>query len=322
MKRPSFQFYPADWRSNAKLRRCSEAARGAWMDILGVLHDSDEYGVVRWPLADLARAAGVSMRLAKELSDKLVLKGGDKELQPFIYVPVHAGKKGDPVTLIEGGDGPCWYSSRMVRDEWVKQRRGVSTQFTTDNQPPKTPPKTPIGERDGDGPTSSSPSPSAKKKKDSALARFPEFWAVCPKKTASGAAEKAWRKALLLADADTLIAAMRAYAESQIGKDRAYVKTPGPWLNEKRWLDDGIAPAAAPEAAELEAARALWGGDAARLVDAIGPGAFKAYFDGALFDPGPPARIRVKTPFMRDRIAAKFGSKIKVAYGEFELVAA
>jgi hypothetical protein len=58
MKRPSFQFYPADWRGNANLRRCSEAARGAWMDILCLLHDSDTYGIVRWPLVDLANAAG------------------------------------------------------------------------------------------------------------------------------------------------------------------------------------------------------------------------------------------------------------------------
>ena len=51
MKRPSFQFYVADWRLDQKLRRCSPAARGVWIDILCLLHDSDEqYGVLRWPL--------------------------------------------------------------------------------------------------------------------------------------------------------------------------------------------------------------------------------------------------------------------------------
>lgn len=83
MKRPSFQFYPADWRNNAKLRRCSEAARGAWMDILCILHDSDEYGVLRWPLADVARSAGVSTRLAQELAAKDVLKGSDTGIPGF-----------------------------------------------------------------------------------------------------------------------------------------------------------------------------------------------------------------------------------------------
>ncbi|WP_455154142.1 hypothetical protein [Cupriavidus campinensis] len=162
MKRPSFQFYPADWRNNAKLRRCSEAARGAWMDILCVLHDSDEYGVCRWPLADLARAAGVPMKLAKELAAKDVLKGADKNAVPYVYMPRHAGKNGDPVTLVNANDGPCWYCSRFVRDEWVRQRRGGSTQFAADNQPPKKEPKASpkggIGERQGDGPTSTSSS--------------------------------------------------------------------------------------------------------------------------------------------------------------------
>jgi len=158
MKRPSFQFYPADWRNNAKLRRCSEAARGAWMDILCVLHDSDEYGVCRWPLSDLARAAGIALKFAKELAEKGVLKGADRDAVAFTFTPFHAGKAGDTVTLIPASDGPCWYCSRFVRDEWVRGRRGAATQFSETNQPPKTSPIPPIGERQGDGPSSSSSS--------------------------------------------------------------------------------------------------------------------------------------------------------------------
>ena len=174
MKRPSFQFYPADWRNNAKLRRCAEAARGAWMDVLCVLHDSDEYGVCRWPLADIARAAGVPLKLLKELAEKGVLKGADKGAAPYVYTPRHAGKAGDPVTLVEAGEGPCWYCSRFVRDEWVRQRRGQGTRFSDTNQPtkggtdddhnqaskvePKPAPKGGFGERQGDGPTSPSTS--------------------------------------------------------------------------------------------------------------------------------------------------------------------
>lgn len=32
--RPSFQFYPNDWRSDTNLRLCSLAAQGLWMDML------------------------------------------------------------------------------------------------------------------------------------------------------------------------------------------------------------------------------------------------------------------------------------------------
>lgn len=174
MPRPSFQFYPADWRNNAKLRRCSEAARGAWMDVLCVLNDSDEYGVCRWPLADLARSAGVPLKLLKELAAKDVLKGGDKQCEAYVYTPRSGRKNGEPVTLVAESDGPCWYSSRMVRDEHVRQTRGSGTRFgaesdedgqhadgspnATPKAAPKRAPKPPFGERSGDGSSSSSSS--------------------------------------------------------------------------------------------------------------------------------------------------------------------
>ena len=62
MKRPSFQFYPGDWQSDLKLRRCSAAARGVWIDILCALHDSDDgYGLLRWPLKEIASTVGANM---------------------------------------------------------------------------------------------------------------------------------------------------------------------------------------------------------------------------------------------------------------------
>lgn len=178
MKRPSFQFYPADWKNNSKLRRCSEAARGAWVDILCLLHDFDEYGVCRWPLPELARAAGVQLKLVKELVAKDVLKGAEKGAADYVFTPRHAGKSGAPVTLLVAGDGPCWYCSRFVRDEYIRQRRGQGSRFSPENQPgsvdgsdddppspkgepntpPMDPPKPPFGERQGDGPTSTSTS--------------------------------------------------------------------------------------------------------------------------------------------------------------------
>lgn len=158
MKRPAFQFYPGDWQKNAKLRRCSPAARGVWMDILCLLHDSDEYGVLRWPLKDIANAAGASMALVRELVSKGVLKGADKDAEPYVYRANHAGKLGEPVVLALPDGGPIWYSSRFVRDEWVRQKRGESTRFDTANQPGRRSPKGGFGEREGDGPSTSSSS--------------------------------------------------------------------------------------------------------------------------------------------------------------------
>lgn len=91
------------------------------------------------------------------------------------------------------------------------------------------------------------PTPTLKRKKEApALAGFDLFWNECPKKVGRGEAERAWLKALTETSADVLTAAMRAYGATQTGKtgsDRHFIKTPGPWLNGKHWLDEGIAPA-------------------------------------------------------------------------------
>lgn len=138
MGRPSFQFYPKDWHTNANLRRCSHAARGAWMDVMCVLHDSDTYGLVRWPLAELANAAGAPVKLLRELVDKSVLKGADKgACPPLVYIPRSGRKDGDPVTLVPEQPGPIWYSSRMVRDEYVRTIRGESGRPEGAADPPK-----------------------------------------------------------------------------------------------------------------------------------------------------------------------------------------
>lgn len=163
MSRPSFQFYPKDWRNNANLGRCSFAARGAWIDVMCVLHDSDEYGLVRWPLKDLASSAKVPMTLVRELVAKDVLKGADKgQIEPFVYVPRSGRRSGPPVNLLAQQDGPVWYSSRMVKDEYLRSIRGAETRFDeSPDIPPEPSPDPPFGEGQGDGPSSSSASATA-----------------------------------------------------------------------------------------------------------------------------------------------------------------
>lgn len=168
MRRPSFQFYPADWRNNANLRRCSWAARGAWIEIIGLLHDSDHYGSLQWSLKEIAQAIGCPVALVKELASKDVLKGCDSgKCDTLIYVPRSGRKDGQPVELVAPQDGPIWYSSRMVKDEYIREVRGESTRFDGDRKDsPKPAPKPPFGEApkqapkpiESDGSTSSSSS--------------------------------------------------------------------------------------------------------------------------------------------------------------------
>jgi hypothetical protein len=156
-ERPSFQFYPGAWRNNAKLRRCSRAARSVWIDILCILHDSDEYGVLRWPLADIAAAADAPLEMVTELVEKCVLKGADNQPVEYTHAPRVGNRPQAEVTLLRSEAGPCWYSSRMVLDEWRRKTKGAATRFTANDNPSSVPSRVP-SHRQGNGSSSSTSS--------------------------------------------------------------------------------------------------------------------------------------------------------------------
>lgn len=106
LKRPAFQFYPADWRKDLALRKCSLAARGMWVEILCIAHECDPYGTLlhngeALQADDIAGLVGMcSPREAKSLIDELLRKG-----------VARIDEKG----LI--------YSKRMVEDERIRNAR-------------------------------------------------------------------------------------------------------------------------------------------------------------------------------------------------------
>ena len=151
MKRPSFQFYPADWQANSNLRRCSFEEKGVWLEVICLLHDQEIYGMIKWPLKDVAQAIGATVSKLKSLADKGVLKGADAGLMvpALVYQPRSGRKLGAPVVLIPEQVGPLWYSSRMVEDEYKRVLRGE-----TGGAPKVAPdpsPKPPLGEGIGEG---------------------------------------------------------------------------------------------------------------------------------------------------------------------------
>jgi hypothetical protein len=104
MKRPAFQFYPADWRNDAGLRLCSVSARGLWIDMLCVMHAAEPYGhlcAAGRPLsaADLAKIVGETERNVQKWLDEIVRNN---------------------VCSLEDG---VIVSRRMVRDEILRTKR-------------------------------------------------------------------------------------------------------------------------------------------------------------------------------------------------------
>lgn len=161
VRRPSFQFYPDKWLSDKDLQRCTDAEQGVWMRVLCILHDSDEYGIVRWPLEDLARAARTTREVLERLWARGVLRGApspstgskvamdpskgptmdtiatpdgatkdptmDTIVSPEVahtYSNRHATRAGRSVVILPSQTGPIWFCSRFVRDEFLRWERG------------------------------------------------------------------------------------------------------------------------------------------------------------------------------------------------------
>ena len=110
MKRPSFQFYPADWRNDSSLKVCSLQARGLWVEMLCLLHelgqqDGSRYGYLELrgnPLSgnQFSRLIGIELAELNLLIDELELAGVfSKDSKGVIY------------------------SRRLVRDGKLKQIR-------------------------------------------------------------------------------------------------------------------------------------------------------------------------------------------------------
>jgi hypothetical protein len=99
VKRPSFQFYPADWRNDAGLRMCSMAARGLWVEMLCVMHTCERYGHLQVggksvSSRDLSRMIGADVKSVNRLLSEL-----------------------EQHTVFSRDENGIIYSRRMVSDE-------------------------------------------------------------------------------------------------------------------------------------------------------------------------------------------------------------
>jgi hypothetical protein len=105
VKRPAFQFYPADWRKDVALQSCSLAAQGLWINALCIAHECEPYGhltinATPMTVAQLGRQVGAGAKEVQALVDELLAAG--------------------VASKTEGG---TLYSRRMVRDEDLRNLR-------------------------------------------------------------------------------------------------------------------------------------------------------------------------------------------------------
>jgi hypothetical protein len=105
MKRPAFQFYPADWRKDAAVQSCSMGAKGLWHEMMCIMHECEPYGHLT--------VNGVSMdtiQLARLVGEPV------KRVQGWLAELRKAG------VFSETEDGGI-FSRRMVKDETLRNIR-------------------------------------------------------------------------------------------------------------------------------------------------------------------------------------------------------
>lgn len=105
-KLPYMQFYPGDWLSDPALRACSMAAKGLWIDLLCLMWESPERGVLRTKSGSKTDPK----RVAKMLG-----------LKPFSCQKLITELEENGVlSRTENGD---IFSRRMVREEHLRRIR-------------------------------------------------------------------------------------------------------------------------------------------------------------------------------------------------------
>lgn len=87
-----------------------------------LMHDSIEYGVLRWELKEISHAVGCTTEDLENLIKFNVLKGNDIDKVSFSISITKKNTHSETIILIDDY-GPLWYSSRMVRDEYIRNKR-------------------------------------------------------------------------------------------------------------------------------------------------------------------------------------------------------
>ena len=145
MKRPSFQFYPGDWQHDINLRSCSLEARGLWIEMMAIFHQSDRYGRLpsfllkqnssKQPSKTEANTQANTQANVKQVLDPLLdtclelasplarLVGSDPE---SVGRALHELIESGVASTDEQGD---IFSRRMIRDEEIRQVRANAGHF-------------------------------------------------------------------------------------------------------------------------------------------------------------------------------------------------
>ena len=275
---PFFKFFSADWRADPGLRLCSYAARGLWIDMLSLMHESPRRGALLAPdggpmsAAHLARLTGgtaaevesllTEMRSARvfDEADGVILSRRMARDDASYRAQVESGRRGGNPKLRAAEPAADTLNPTLKGGVKAAVGGGLRVPLSSEARSQKS--DTPLPPAGGSVTVAPAGEAQPKRRWRASAAGhdppgFGEFWEAYPKKDGRAEAAKAFAK--LAPDAALLtfvLAGVRRYAATVAGKDPAYTKNASGWLNGRRWEDAPGPPAGAagaPDTARTEA---------------------------------------------------------------------
>ncbi|MHA1569828.1 MAG: hypothetical protein ACTSXZ_10180 [Alphaproteobacteria bacterium] len=240
-RNPWCKFYFSDWRSDPKLRMCSLAARGLWMEMLAIMDEASPRGYLT-----VSGCVPTDAQLA-------VLAGA-----PLDQLPDILGELEATGVFSRTGAGVI-FSRRFIRDEknarksrkngklggnpTLGKQRGIPP---WDNPQDKLPDKTQKLEARSQKPERKKERKHSCPDRESSQSGRADFeawwilWTIAGTKRGRGHASTAYAKARNLATHDELSGGVIRYMAwcAEVGQPVSKIKHPTTWLNAQSWADD------------------------------------------------------------------------------------
>lgn len=222
MADPWMKFYTSDWRADPRLKMCSAAARGVWIEMICLMHEATPYGhlLIHGQSPNEAQLASLTGIPSAELPGMIA------ELERMgVFSRTREG---------------VIYSRKLVRMSSASAKARKNGKLGGNPSLGKEREKQPSLNLDIKG-DDNTQIPEARYQKEEVGKptswRFDEFWAAWPNKVNKKAAEDAWRK---LSEADRTDAFLSAPSWFPAWREQNPHASPlhaATYLNKRRWLD-------------------------------------------------------------------------------------
>lgn len=231
MADPWLKFFPTDWRADPRLRMCSMAARGLWIEIIALMHDATPYGYLL-----------VSGHSPTDAQIAVLVGAPSSQVTDWIGELEQAG------VFSRTKDGTI-YSRKMTRMQKKSAvarnngRLGGNPSLCKERDNPTSVNLEDKGRHKPQKPEARSQKEDKDKSLSCAIAsRFSEFWDAYPhrggvKRNRKGSEQKYANAVKRGISEQTMIDAARAHQSDKTVRD-GFARDPVTWLNQEGWADE------------------------------------------------------------------------------------